>query len=386
MLLFALISLISALFFILKNDNTPASLPKNSSQLKDCLQAANSELCFAETAEKAIREKGIKYTLDQISDIAKTTSSFTDTCHGIMHIIGETAYQSYKLDKNFEPTPSMNNCSYGFYHGFMETMFGASGSYQEGADFCRLMDRKSQEINITGECFHGLGHGITEDHTIEKIDNVSDFIQKDLKICKLVSDNPDEQHQCSTGVFNGLANMYLAMDKGLTINKNDPLWMCPAIENLFAGACYGLMSRVVLAAADSDVGAAIRLAKNTISQQYIATVIQNIMVVTVFDSSTDSYVQNLRAQCSESASEYEKECITGLVTARFQSARPGSEYSRAFEFCTNSTTSLDLKNNCFMTVYVNLPKLYTRQQIVEICSTLGERKDECVAAAISPNR
>lgn len=384
-LFLALVVILS--YFLFFKNNPTLSHKNNSNQIRNCFQLnqAEADVCFEETADKLIKEKGITFTLDQVADAARNTSSFGDSCHGLMHILGKTAYEYYKLDKNFEPSPNMNNCSYGFYHGFMETMFGESGSYQEGADFCRMLDQKSQEVNITGECFHGLGHGVTEDHSIEKIENVEEFIQKSLRICKLVSKDKDEQHQCGTGVFNGLANMYQTGDKGLVINKNDPLWMCPEIEEVFIRACYGLMPRIILTVENNNVESSIHLARKTIDERYLSSVIKNIMVVTVVESSTTSHVDNLSKQCIKSAPGYETDCIVGLATALFQNAKPGSEYVKAFDFCARSVISSNVKTSCYQSIYILLPKLYPWDKIIEICSTLPEGKDECISTTRSSN-
>ncbi|MCH7828650.1 hypothetical protein IH982_02130 [Patescibacteria group bacterium] len=152
-------------------------------------------------------------------------------CHNIAHLVGRVTVVQKGIDEALGALDPF--CSWGYLHG----VFFALQSTQnwtidifaaKGGEACRIQG-ESETKKFLRNCFHGLGHGLT------------DFNPKDLiaplKACDKASEDFEDRQQCQAGVFMQLARPNQG-EKAYFYKEEDPFYPCDITPKEYRWACY----------------------------------------------------------------------------------------------------------------------------------------------------
>ena len=116
--------------------------------------------CWDKAIANVLKKKGLELAFSQFSQLYDQEPLFQKNCHDFTHRLGRGAYELFSEGKFFRVSPKTQYCSFGFYHGFMETLVAKSQDFKKAREFCAYVDQQLREEspNASGACFHGIGH------------------------------------------------------------------------------------------------------------------------------------------------------------------------------------------------------------------------------------
>ncbi len=172
-----------------------------------CAEDLANPTCWNLLIHKTLLEEGIDATISMVAQLQSSTPAFTLVCHEYMHDIGLQAYRVY--GKNVPLSMTLRLCNAGFFHGYMEGYFSGTYDIVGAIDFCTRVGRElGNSFSLAeGQCYHGIGHGITERYISEMPtawDDMYTLSRKPLATCRIVGRTDDERHRCFSAVFNVL--------------------------------------------------------------------------------------------------------------------------------------------------------------------------------------
>lgn len=370
-LLIVILVLVNSFLFLIYKDKHNKQEAYNLEENCKFSEGSKQIECWENTINNLIDKKGVDFTLQTVAQLANKDDAFNRNCHGFVHELGGTSYKYFKQKISFKITPSVTICSYGFYHGFMETAVQLSSGYNDIHLFCDYINKQLSNygLDLSSECFHGIGHGAVGVHNPKYIGNAKALTDEAMQVCDKISQTQEQSKQCATGVFNGIANFYTAGEYGLKIKKDDPIWICKKQPERFKNECYALMARVYLPVSNNNLPDAIEIAIKTSEDYYLESVISNIVTIFVGNRSSEEIENSLRV-CKSLNRRLANSCIIGVVNGYMQFGKPDNEYSKAVEFCQSSMLIHEEKNICYKEVFTYIKRLYPSDKIDKICKKI----------------
>lgn len=342
----------------------------------------SQEQCWLDLLELVFLENGLDATFDVFSQLHDAEPAFATSCHDFGHRLGEMAYGLFFQRNDFALTPKTSYCSYGFYHGFMESLLSETGDLRKTGEFCDYVDKKlaKKAPDATLQCFHGIGHGAIDISATEKNwGNEEAIIDSALKLCEEVSSTPAQASRCATGVFNGIAFLYINQPLSFSINKEGPLWFCHKQEN-YKRECYISMNVALLWLADDDFYQAAKFLEKIVEDDYANQAALNLAaLMSISNNSYNDYGDMIR-RCRSIQKRLHLGCIQGYAYGFLEKGTPGSEYIKAFDVCKSSILLKEEKDACFEYIFYYLNLWYPQKKARQICGTIkGFYKNLCYA-------
>ena len=339
----------------------------------ECSRLHGSVYCWREELFEVLKQEGLNAVFDHLALIYDRDEVFSGYCHGLIHDIGIASYADYLKDKDSVLTPRASVCANGFYHGFMEAFLSTNLNPGEAREFCKYVDKKltSQAPDAALQCYHGIGHGAMDIVIIAglKGENEKDFIEPALEICREASDTEDQLYRCASGVFNGIANFYVAGDFGLSINEEDPLWLCHDQPEEFKLSCYGNMNSALYWYSNNDFLRAVRYVERISDEsQAISTVRYIASLASLYEGKDISIVVT---NCRLLKDSWHLPCIKGFVHGFLEHGTPDFEYEDALNFCRSDKLTQEEKDVCFRYA-LDLRGWYPEEKRQKICSSVEE--------------
>lgn len=366
----AVIILLQIAYSLLPSFKTKQTTVTGEQKLKSCQEVTELSLktqCEEEAINIILSSQGTDAAFEAVAKLSEQNPNFGASCHGFVHEIGQFAYQLFKDKKDFEISPKITICNYGFYHGFMETLVQQTGNFEEARNFCVLINTQLEKhgLNLTGECYHGIGHGNVDQHNAQQWSNPEKVVDSSIELCQKVAIDDRQFVDCSSGVFNGVANLYSSGQYGLIINKDDPFWICRKQDERVQKTCYAFMARTLLKLTNSNLAQAIDLASRTAPTNYLENIIANITVLP--SNISEEELVNL---CGSLDEKTEIACLKGYAISLLQSGQPGKEYQSPINFCNSDLLTLEEKQMCFENILPQLKNYYPKDQLEKICQSV----------------
>jgi len=364
----AVLILLEIGYLLLPSFKTKQADISDEQKLKSCQNITNLGLktqCEEEAINIILALKGTDAAFEAVVKLSEQNPNFRASCHSFAHEIGQFAYQLFKNKKDFEISPKITICNYGFYHGFMEALVQQTGNFQEARDFCAVINTQLEKhgLYLTGECYHGIGHGTVDQHSAEQWSDPEKVVNTSIELCKKVASNDKQLVDCSSGVFNGVANLYSSGQYGLITNKDDLFWICRKQDERIQKTCYGFMARTLLKMTNSNLAQAIDLASRTAPTNYLENIIANITVLP--SNVSEEELVNL---CRSLDEKTEIACLKGYTISLLQSGQPGKEYRDPINFCESELLTPEERNMCFENILPQLKNYYPQDKLEEICN------------------
>jgi hypothetical protein len=330
-------------------------------------------------------DKGLDASFDVLSRLYNEEPSFSAFCHDITHRIGEAAYFLFSRNENFAVTPKTAYCSYGFYHGFMESLLSRTGDLKKTREFCEYVDKQlaDKAPDATLQCYHGIGHGAADIIVAKERStwgNERKMVGPALKICEETARTQTQMSRCATGVYNAIAVFYTTNQYQLSMNKNDPLWLCHEQPEKYKAECYLSMNTALLAFTGLDFSKAARYIEDIAEDDHAMRAILNLAApMGTKNMNVKDHTEQITA-CRSLQERLRNPCIQGYAFGFLEHGEPGVEYIKPLNFCEQDVLREDEQVSCFEYIFSYLRLWYPREKATRICETFeGERRDFCHA-------
>lgn len=209
-----------------------------------CERTTNKLLCQSEEIERRLSADDIQGAFKKMFEFSSGNPNFQTQCHDLMHLIGNRAYLDFKERRPVTYTPQMNDCSFGFFHGFMEKLVQETGAVTDATRFCAS---HSSFVIPRDECFHGIGHGIVDQHDPHAWRDVNSVRDRALLLCRSIAITAEDYRKCAGGVYNGIANVYWLHQYDVRVDPHDPFKICKDLTTDDSEQdCYAYMARIFL--------------------------------------------------------------------------------------------------------------------------------------------
>lgn len=346
-------------------------IKNNEQSTYDCWKNDNNlQKCWQDQTEQALKTKGVAAAFDVIADLYQKEPKFGELCHSLVHEVGEKSYELFSKHKDFTVTPKSTSCAYGFYHGFMEAMLKKTSDLKEAESFCNYIDKQlsSQTPDVSLQCYHGIGHGVTNPHDDKSTWGDDEaIISPALKLCERVSKNDNQLYRCSSGVFNAIANFYISGQYKLVINRKDPAWICHKQPERYKESCYGNMNSLFMSLADNKLVKAASYIDNIVDDGQAISAMKYLSALNVLSNLNITDYDVVFDDCRSLAKRLYIPCINGFAHGLLEHGFPGKEYVKALEFCRMLKILKEEKDSCFKYVLSNLTGWYPADKAKEIC-------------------
>ena len=332
--------------------------------------------CWKESLLASLESEGLDKTYDLIEKLYKQYPDFAESCHNLAHDMGNASYRLYVKNPESVLSAKASYCANGFYHGFGEGLFGATGDINEVKKFCEFVKDKLSAAAPDSElqCYHGAGHGIMEQiisGTGVKLVE-SQIINPSLVLCEKISDNDEQLYRCASGVYNGIANFYMSGEYGLKPNELDPLSICHVQPDKHKESCYGNMNVTILWLTKNDFRAAAKFVEKIKDDKYAIPAIRYLSGASSLRLAK-SEPEKAAQSCRQLQKRLLEACIVGFAHGFLEHGTPQTEYLEAFAFCENGKLNNNEKEICYRYSLIHLGGWYSKDKAVSICSKVEEK-------------
>lgn len=339
------------------------------------------EVCWEGELKVAIERGGLAEGFRKFSAWYANDPQFQRNCHDIGHVLGKVAYAQFKETGISVVEPETTYCGYGFYHGFIEAATQSTGAFdlKEAVDYCYALaenpkiTNKIVAHNISGACFHGLGHAVFDSVNSSLWGDDRAMVHSSLQACENAIGKEWERGRCASGVFNSLAGAYSDRAYKLDFNDSEPLRACTAGSLDYHSECSQeigigyVRDRNKTIEESLDFFARIGIASSTLDtiNAYMGDEIRRNR------SRTDFSIQAYVAVC-EHIRDYEqaRSCVQGLVEGFSLSSPAGEETTHTLDSCVLYTNSA-LRSFCFNEAGTEVEAYRGRAALPEWCATLS---------------
>lgn len=341
-----------------------------------CVVSSDSVACWQEKLLSVLETEGVDAVFDALSDLYVKRKGFPVACHSLAHDIGLAAYNLYLKDPELVFSSKAVYCASGFYHGFMEALLKDANG-QEARNFCDEVGQRLAKSTPDAElqCHHGIGHGALELVASKKaaITNEHELIKPALRICEGISSTKEERYRCASGVFNGIANLYISRKYGFSLDADDPLRVCHQQPEVYQEPCYGNMNSALLWFADNNFARAVTFIKKIKDNHHGISSVRYLAVLASLYSVKDFNYREVVSACYSLSEDLRTACIQGIAHGQLEHGIPGSEYIQTFDFCSDPSLAPQEQDDCFYYIITQLSGWYSVEKKKKICSILEER-------------
>lgn len=330
--------------------------------------------CWEDLVDTALKTEGINQTLEIVEELYRTEPVFASNCHGYVHTIGEKAYKLFLSQKDFNLSPKTSYCGYGFYHAFMETLLKESGDLAKARQFCDYVDRQmhNQIADAKGACYHGIGHGVADNHDQKYWPNEKELVDTALTLCEKVAPNEILLNRCSSGVFNVLAIAYSG--NKVKIHTQDPLRFCSQLSNkIYKKTCYEEMNTALFALAKGDFIQAAKFIEKIEEDEFANSGIRSLAGVFGMSRVQNSDFAEPIQSCQQLQTRLRLSCIRGFVGGLIEGGKPGIEYIKALSFCKDISLSEEEKAGCIKETLWLSSVYYPKEKYQLVCNIVEEK-------------
>lgn len=349
--------------------------------------------CWQKSIDAVVGQQGLAAGFTMVRELYGSDPEFARVCHDIMHRVGEAAYKRFANKDTMTLTPDTAFCSYGFYHGFIETLVAEGGNPDAMRSFCLFVDKqlKADLPDALYQCLHGLAHGAVLGEEDKFPGDEQAMIAAGKKLCLRVSSTPEELFRCGTGVFDPISISYFTHQHDLAMNPEDPFWLCRLQkEDAFRSSCYVSMDPALMWLLDLDFKKAVAYIEAIPEDAYAVLAVRSLPLPASFirifaPEETAARVERWYQKesiplCQSLGKRLHLPCIEGIASALVFHEGDEDKYKDGFLYCNNNALTEEERRACFGSLFSKLRTLSTRQKMQSICALADERyRDLCVA-------
>lgn len=347
----------------------------------DCPKNTNQEACWKTAVTRTLAWAGIDAALDLIAKFYDTYPEFAAPCHDYTHLVGRTAYDQFSKTKVVPINERTAFCSFGFYHGFMETLLAKKSEIKEARTFCEYVEKKlkNKVNNARLACYHGIGHGSTDTHNPLYQGDERAVVAPALKNCEAFAQTEEQLKLCATGVFDSIAIAYYNRANGMEIKLDDPLWLCHEQPEKYKESCYRDMMTAISWLGNHKLEQSAPYVSKHVEPAYapiaMHTLADNSVRFVIGKGDPIEYID----VCRKQREDLIVPCLRGLASGMMQFGKPGEEYKRALTFCQSNAFSDSERTVCSKEVFISAEQRYPKQKLSTLCELDAQKyKEYCV--------
>ena len=349
------------------------NFPKKDLSCQNLNSQSEKLICWEQLIEKTLKTHGIDKAFEIVETLYKEDPIFVSNCHDFVHLIGGKAYLLFTTNQQFNLSDKTSYCGFGFYHAFMEALILDGADLAKAGEFCDYVDTKMHAVNADakGACFHGIGHGVADNHDQKEWNSEEDLTEKALALCKNVSPDDTLLNRCSSGVFNVLAIAY--NNNKLKINPNDPLWYCRGLQNdIYKKTCFEEMNTALFVLSGKNFVNAASFIEEIKEDDFAKSGIRSLAGVFGMSLVQGSDSEKIIENCRNLQTRLIPSCIEGFVAGFIEAGSPSSEYKKALNFCHSSLFTNSEKEVCFKEALRLSSIFYPKEKQQQICRLVDE--------------
>lgn len=356
-------------------DTKDISLTSNCNSVGNYSQKAE---CWNQLIITTLKKDGLEHAFKIIRDLYQSDEQFANDCHAFIHTLGQQAYQLFSQGKDFNLPPETSYCGYGFYHGFMETLLLAKNDLKLAGQFCEQAQKQVGGTNDSkGACYHGIGHGLVDDHNRTHWINEDALVKSGLHFCKVVAPDETLLARCASGIFNVMALNYTSGK--LTINKQDPLRYCTTLtRRAFKQPCFEEMNTSLMTLTNNDFSKAAKFAENIEDEEYAKFTLQSLGLVAGKNLKEENYLKAI-SSCRKLQDRLQPACIKGFVGGIIEGGQPNQQDINALNFCKSNLLTEKERNTCYQDALRLLTIYIPTERYKQICKNIAQKyKNDCL--------
>ena len=337
--------------------------------------------CWSDQVENVLNNQGLDAALTMVATLYESQPDFAANCHEFLHKIGQIAYIMLSDGKPLKFTTKITYCSYGFFHGFMDSLMQKTGNLKEAMKFCdnTEVDLKDKASMSLGNCFHGIGHGLVDVHNTNFTGNGQAMVEKALKICEEFTGErlkgKQQVDSCFSGVFTEISMSMGNNENGLVYNREDPLGFCHKQQKKYKASCYSALVKSIGWLMVTDFPKAAKLIESIEDIDSAKEAMKAFTSLIILDLPKYDLGKSI-IYCHSLNSELRLSCISGLSFGFVAFGKPEKEYVEALNFCHNKQLLEEEKQLCLKEVLINLKGIYPQEKIELVCNYIKEKYNE----------
>ena len=328
--------------------------------------------CWERMVQDTVQKQGIDPALTLISTLYNSSPSFTASCHGYAHKIGEQAYRLFVRKIPFAVTDKTKYCGYGFFHGFLEYLLNGTKDLTLARAFCDKLGVDMPKTGARGNCYHGIGHGMSDPHDPSLDGDAQTTATRALNVCEKVTgvkSGSNESESCIGGVFNETARDFYEQRRGLKLDNDDPLAFCRDQEKVFQPICYYEFAMTLRQATRDDYPKAFRMVSAIEDDENAGQAVKALASILVSDITKYDPVAGL-GYCHGLRESLRVPCFRGITVGYVQHGQPEKEYIVALQFCHHPLLKTEERKMCYQYILNDLRSMYTEEKYSTICKSV----------------
>lgn len=336
------------------------------------LALGEKQACLRKEFSLVLQNYGVNAGFELLTFLYEKDSDFPPVCHDYTHLIGEEAYIRYSKGERFKLTSATAYCGYGFYHGFIVSLFKVGKGKDEASDFCSWANKElSEETNTTSlDCYHGVGHGMVDFNFGDiSATNFQAVLGGSLNLCEEVGETAEQLGRCVNGVYHSLFSQP-------DITK-DVFATCAGQPKDYRPQCFSASSSFIMEANNNNFLKSALLTQEKLAASDAALVVRSMAGYEAYRSvnNQDKIAEDIKT-CKSLTLVLKEECIRGLVEGITDFGTPNEEEAGVKSLCEDAQFTEEEKRFCFGHA-VDYFKIYFGEEKKEkLCRMIDE--EDCM--------
>ncbi|MDP3778763.1 MAG: hypothetical protein Q8R30_01785 [bacterium] len=341
--------------------------------------------CFDTLVRATVKKDGIDAAYKLFTD-AYAAGKLPRSCHWTAHQIGEAAYDLFREGKEFPISRATSYCGYGFYHGFLEHLLRERPNTDYALSFCALVEKHLGKQGLWN-CYHGIGHGFTEDPPAPALWGKPDAILRlGIGMCeRLFGSSFPNLNLCLTGVYTVLAGFAEKGEFGISFDPEDPFAFCRTQPYRYQKACYGEFAPKLDSLPGWSLARLLKILEkihDDKTQRLVVWVVPSVMMAQdILKNNHDAYITG----CREFFGNLKNICLGGVVLGFFTHGQPEKQYIEVSHFCEADLLHDDERNFCYQELFHRMRQEYAPEKVAQACDTMPDQyKASCPQSDYKP--
>lgn len=327
--------------------------------------------CFDILVRAAVKKDGIDAGYKLFTD-AYAAGKLPRSCHWTAHRIGDAAYELFRAGKEFPISHTTSYCGYGFYHGFLEHLLREKPNTEYALSFCKLVEKQLGKQGLWN-CYHGIGHGFTEDPPDPSLWGKPDAILRPgIVMCeRLFGTSFPNLNLCLTGVYTVLAGFAEKGEFGISLDSEDPFAFCRTQPYRYHKACYGEFAPKLDSLPGWNLAHLPKILEkihDAKTERLVVWVVSSVMMARdILKDDHEAHVMGCRENFFGNLKNI---CLGGILLGFFAHGEPDKQYVKALHFCTADLLDDDERDFCYQELFHRIRQEYTPEKVKQVCETM----------------
>jgi len=350
---------------------------------EDCteMEGYKKTQCWNSQLKEVVRTEGADAGFEYLITIYNSEPDVKKSCHEWVHVLGEAGYEVFSEGGEIQLRPETAWCSYGYFHGFMNSLIEDTGSLAQVIDFCNMATSQLAEDlpGIESNCLHGIGH-VGVDLFFEEPEYWGNFektTDASFNLCEELFSDHQYLDECYGGVIHGLRfsmrNEMHGVSYGTHMEEKDPYYYCRNLNKKYQLACYSDFASMLWNPFNGNIQEALTYVNQNITEEVILrkSIVKTAAAWIKYTIPKNDQSDIITA-CRKLRDDLFYSCINGILFGYVQHGEPDNLHPKAFEFCSSEYLGSGESQYCFDRMLFFLKTEYSSQKMTQACLELNQ--------------